>query len=664
MAVSVKGSGYIAPAGAGEYVGGTISVPSDADAIYIFIAGGNGSTSTQTSGITLGGVSPGKELHATVKANNGGGTSAIAADSIRCAVAGWRTSSSGTGSKTLSVTWANPPSDGAAAANRLWNILWIAIAGNDVSADNTLWRDAVAQAADWNLQTTANTITSVGASNGDFCLAHDSGYGVLPGTPSGWTSELNQATTVNNYGSRISSRTATGSYSVASTGASWDALTSVAIALASSDVTLGLIGQSVSGDTGILVLQSSPALTGSSASITAGTLGIIRSNSLDGLSSAVSVGFVSPLITLAATGSAVTTAAGTLTSSTSKLLSGSSITQDAGLISVAHGVGLTGEAASVSPGLLTPSVSLGLSGQAITTATGVVTVQTGSDVNVALTGQFVTIEQGSVTVARALSLQGSAIAIQSGLMGVTRSTSLQGTESLLSAGLITANRSIDLSGSSVVIDSGTLTVQTGNDISIALTGQAVTLVAGSLSVTRNVLLQGEPVILDTGTITAARPRPAQARSTAIPVSGVYYNRASSMVAGGEAPLRAGAGGVSIGRFGWAEPDGRVLNSRVSAQGMLGLVVIQYGDWRKIFWDEETSTWKVREGLPITMLTAAPGVWVSFAGGVSAGDRVYADPMDGLPVAGYAAGLEATRWVIGQPRGRGDLSLITTWNPYT
>lgn len=155
-----------------------------------------------------------------------------------------------------------------------------------------------------------------------------------------------------------------------------------------------------------------------------------------------------------------------------------------------------------------------------------------------------------------------------------------------------------------------------------------------------------------------------APAVGVPVSGVYYYRASNVIAGGEAGLRAGAGGVSIGRFGWAEPDGTVLNSRVSAQGLRGVIAIHYADWRGVFWDEVTHTWKIREGLPATMIAKAPGVWVDFPNGAVGGAQVYTDPLDGLPVAGYAVGLEATLWTVGRACGPGGLSLITTWNPIT
>lgn len=150
----------------------------------------------------------------------------------------------------------------------------------------------------------------------------------------------------------------------------------------------------------------------------------------------------------------------------------------------------------------------------------------------------------------------------------------------------------------------------------------------------------------------------------VPVSWVHFYRSASVVSPAPAGMRAGAGGVSIGRFGWCDENGNVLNSRTAETDVLGLVVIQQGDWRRIFWDEVTLSWKIREGLNLTMMSGAPGFWVKFPGGSSWNARVYTSPLDGVPVAGQADGLEVTPWAVARPVGPGGLSLITTWNPGT
>lgn len=148
----------------------------------------------------------------------------------------------------------------------------------------------------------------------------------------------------------------------------------------------------------------------------------------------------------------------------------------------------------------------------------------------------------------------------------------------------------------------------------------------------------------------------------VPIEGRYYFRASTItpnVAGGFA---AGVGGAGIARFGWADADGRVTNARALSTDILGLVAYQGGDWRRIYWDAARRAWIIREGMNLTMIESAPGVWVRIPGGASINAPVFTSPLDGVPVSGDTGGLEATPWVVARPNGPGGLSLITTWNP--
>lgn len=151
------------------------------------------------------------------------------------------------------------------------------------------------------------------------------------------------------------------------------------------------------------------------------------------------------------------------------------------------------------------------------------------------------------------------------------------------------------------------------------------------------------------------------RAEGVPISGVYYDRAVSVIPGGPMGMRAGAGGVAIGRGGFASADGTVLNSRTAASDAFGIVVSQGGDWRRVFWDTVSRSWRIREGLNLTMLEGAPGMWVKLYSLASWGQQVYVSPIDGRLFAGYADGLEVTRWSVVTPTGPGGLALITTWN---
>lgn len=155
---------------------------------------------------------------------------------------------------------------------------------------------------------------------------------------------------------------------------------------------------------------------------------------------------------------------------------------------------------------------------------------------------------------------------------------------------------------------------------------------------------------------------ASLRPEGVPFEGRYYFRATTLVAPVPGGFAAGVGGASIARFGWGDADGRVTNARASPTDVLGLVVYQAGDWRRIYWDDASRSWKIREGMNLTLLGAAPGVWVRLGNLATPGARVYTSPLDGIPIAGDTGGLEITPWVVARPIGPGGLSFITTWNP--
>lgn len=145
-----------------------------------------------------------------------------------------------------------------------------------------------------------------------------------------------------------------------------------------------------------------------------------------------------------------------------------------------------------------------------------------------------------------------------------------------------------------------------------------------------------------------------------------YNVASSVVSGPAASLRAGPGGTAFGRFGWCDSLGVVRNVRLAASDVLGFIIPQWGpqvDWRLVFFDDTTQTWRVREGMPLTML-ATGNVWAKFLGGAYPGNRVYANLLDGAVISGYSDAGELTPWSVAMPVVPGGLGVISTWSVYT
>lgn len=157
--------------------------------------------------------------------------------------------------------------------------------------------------------------------------------------------------------------------------------------------------------------------------------------------------------------------------------------------------------------------------------------------------------------------------------------------------------------------------------------------------------------------------------TAPAVEGAFvfgaYNVAGTVNAGPAGSLRAGAHGASVGRFGWANEAGIVVNARASAADLIGIVIPQFGpgvDWRRVFYDEDSQSYKIREGMDMAML-ARGNVWVRFPAGATPAQSVYANPLDGTAISGYSPDGELTRWSVVTPARPGGLAIISTWSMY-
>jgi hypothetical protein len=145
----------------------------------------------------------------------------------------------------------------------------------------------------------------------------------------------------------------------------------------------------------------------------------------------------------------------------------------------------------------------------------------------------------------------------------------------------------------------------------------------------------------------------------------YDNPAATLVSPVPAGLRAGSGGVAIGRFGWYDVNGVVRNERLAATDVLGLVVADVplnSDWRNVFFDDTTCTYRIREGLPVTMAGTGK-LWARFRDGAQPGLQVYADVLDGRAIAGYSLGAEPTPWSVATFAEAKGVAIITPWSKY-
>lgn len=221
------------------------------------------------------------------------------------------------------------------------------------------------------------------------------------------------------------------------------AITGSAASVSAGSVTaspsVGLSGQTSSTATGTLAPSASVAVSGAAATASAGTLVPAVDKAIAGSAGTVAGGNIAPQTAPALAGAAIIAAAGAVVpgnavplsgaSATGQqgtvsagndvtvALSGQSITASAGTIAPATNVGINGSAASTTQGTVTPGKTVAASGQSITvaagavapsivasvsgsamnSAAGTVTPQAGSAVVVALSGQALTISQGSLT---------------------------------------------------------------------------------------------------------------------------------------------------------------------------------------------------------------------------------------------------------------------------
>ena len=142
-----------------------------------------------------------------------------------------------------------------------------------------------------------------------------------------------------------------------------------------------------------------------------------------------------------------------------------------------------------------------------------------------------------------------------------------------------------------------------------------------------------------------------------------YSSFATLTAGPQGAIVAGEHGVAIGRFAWVRPDGVALNERTSPEDLLGFVLPELGpgvDWRRVFFDDVSCTWRIRQGMNVSLLTAG-SVWGRFKYGALPGRSVYANLLDGSLISGYSDAGELTRWVVSSAAPAGGLAIITTWS---
>lgn len=122
---------------------------------------------------------------------------------------------------------------------------------------------------------------------------------------------------------------------------------------------------------------------------------------------------------------------------------------------------------------------------------------------------------------------------------------------------------------------------------------------------------------------------------------------------------AGADGLTVGVFAWADADGKVANKKGTG-GRIGFVHREMQASITEFLHESGN--KI---LPGHMVTLAVGgdFWAHFPAGAEIGQNVFAKDTDGTLKAAAGAtesGHTLTRFKVASKAGAGELAKITTW----
>lgn len=129
------------------------------------------------------------------------------------------------------------------------------------------------------------------------------------------------------------------------------------------------------------------------------------------------------------------------------------------------------------------------------------------------------------------------------------------------------------------------------------------------------------------------------------------------VLAGEGALKAGADGVVIGAFAWADPDTGLVSNKQVQNGILGFV--RRDNTALITQYLAESSLLIPAGIGITLYDGGD-FWARFEGGAKIGQKVFASTADGSVVAADTAPADAvdTGFVVASNAEAGFLAKIT------
>jgi hypothetical protein len=239
----------------------------------------------------------------------------------------------------------------------------------------------------------------------------------------------------------------------------WDEA-KVVYAKAGGNVTLALTGVTATGTAGALSPSVAAALTGTSA---AGAIGSVTAGAD---------------VTAAISGVSATATTGSLGVDRTKALSGVSATGQVGTGNVTRNSALSGASASAQSGTVTQSRAVALAGAPVTGAVGSVgATQAGV---ASLTGTPATASAGTATASLSVAATGVSGSGQVGAPAVARESTIAGVGASSTVGSVGLSVTVALSGITATASVGTVVVPSG-DIVVAITGVSVIGLVGTMT---------------------------------------------------------------------------------------------------------------------------------------------------------------------------------------
>lgn len=278
------------------------------------------------------------------------------------------------------------------------------------------------------------------------------------------------------------------------TAESGDAATSVSIDISGSsvttysgalvsDISVALSGAEVTASAGTVSTAGDDlaALTGSEVTSSAGTVTASTSISIDGEQVTTATGTLIPAGSTAIIGDEVIVAGGDVTGNVTVALSGAEVAAYAGSVSPSgtDSAGLVGSEVTASAGALVSSISIALNGADVSAVAGAIGIA------MAISGEQVNVDSGSLAAAIESAIGGDIVAANSGALTANTEVSITGSEVEAYSGTVSTSMEDAelLTGSEVTCSAGNMV----GHVTIALTGSQVTVYAGSLQKPRGAI---------------------------------------------------------------------------------------------------------------------------------------------------------------------------------